>query len=88
MNIKTTEAPRASITIVSTIVYVCLSLTASAIGQTPPFKITAIKAMLYFEQTGTFSKDVLADPNFAFWNTIIGEGTRAARHLQRWCWWR
>jgi hypothetical protein len=55
-------------------VCVCLSSTASSKSQAPSFKITAIKAMLFFEQTATFSKDVLADPNFVFWNTIIGEG--------------
>lgn len=51
----------------------CLSSTASS-SQSTSFKITAIKAMLFFEQRATFSKDVLADPNFVFWNTIIGEG--------------
>lgn len=70
----TRPARLTSIKIASTIICLCLSLTASSIGQPPSFKITAIKAMLYFEQTGTFSKDVLANPDFAFWNTIIGEG--------------
>ncbi|HVF57697.1 MAG TPA: hypothetical protein VM934_16200 [Pyrinomonadaceae bacterium] len=41
---------------------------------TPPYKITAIKAMLFYEAKGTFSRDVLAKPDFTFWNTIIGEG--------------
>lgn len=58
----------------SVVVCLCLLSTTSAIGQPPAYKVTAIKAMLYFEQTGTFSKDVLASPDFAFWNTIIGEG--------------
>lgn len=38
------------------------------------YRITAIKAMLYYEGKGTFSRDVLATPDFTFWNTIIGEG--------------
>lgn len=41
---------------------------------TPPYKITAIKAMLFYDGKGTFSRDVLAKPDFTFWNTIIGEG--------------
>jgi hypothetical protein len=41
----------------------------------PPFKITAIKAKLFFEGTGTFSEDILTQPDLALWNTIIGEGS-------------
>ncbi len=37
-------------------------------------KITAIRAQLFYDLKGTFSNDVLAVKNFAFWNTIIGEG--------------
>jgi hypothetical protein len=39
-----------------------------------PYKITAIKALLFYDGTGTFSRDVLTKPDFSFWNTIIGEG--------------
>jgi hypothetical protein len=38
------------------------------------YRITAIKAMLFYDDKGTFSRDVLAKPAFTFWNTIIGEG--------------
>ena len=41
----------------------------------PPFKITAIKAMLFFDEKGTFSDDLLTQPNLSLWNTIIGEGS-------------
>jgi hypothetical protein len=41
----------------------------------PPFKITAIKAMLFYEDKGTFSQDILADPSFALRNVIIGAGS-------------
>src|SRR5437773_6790342 len=41
----------------------------------PPFKVASIKAMLFYEDKGTFSKDVLADPNFALWNAIMGGGS-------------
>lgn len=41
----------------------------------PPFKITAIKAMLFYEEKGTFSDDLLTQPDVALWNTIIGEGS-------------
>lgn len=57
-----------------------VSLTSSASNRasrpaTPPYRITAIKAMLFYEQKGTFSDDILADKNIALWNTIIGEGS-------------
>jgi hypothetical protein len=45
---------------------------------TPPYKITTIKALLFFEGSATFSTDVLAKKDFAFWNTIIGEGDAGA----------
>jgi hypothetical protein len=41
---------------------------------TPPYKVTAIQAKLFYSDKGTFSRDVLAKPDFGFWNTIIGEG--------------
>ena len=40
----------------------------------PPYKITAIKALLFYDGTASFSRDVLAKPDFSFWNTVIGEG--------------
>lgn len=51
--------------------------TASAlnlVSATPPYKITAIQAKLFYYDKGTFSRNVLAKPDFGFWNTIIGEG--------------
>lgn len=52
------------------------NLEAIAVNTAPaaPYKITRIKAMLFYDGKGTFSPDVLAKPDFAFWNTIIGEG--------------
>jgi hypothetical protein len=44
------------------------------VSSAPPYKISAIKAMLFYDGKGTFSRDVLAKPDFTFWNTIIGEG--------------
>lgn len=40
----------------------------------PPYKITSIKAMLFYDGKGTFSRNVLAKPDFSFWNAIIGGG--------------
>jgi hypothetical protein len=40
-----------------------------------PSRVSGISAKLYYDESGTFSKDILADPNFALWNTIIGEGS-------------
>ena len=53
------------------------SLSAFAIrpaSPPPPYKVTGIKAMLFYDGKGTFSRDVLAKPDFSFWNTVIGEG--------------
>ncbi len=41
-------------------------------------KITAIRAQLFYDSEGTFSKDILSAKNFALWNTIIGEGSAEA----------
>src|SRR6266496_1178377 len=58
-----------------TIAFVYCPVLAAQALRTAAFKITAIRAMLFYEDKGTFSKDVLADPNFAFWNAIIGGGS-------------
>lgn len=50
------------------------SSTFSQVRPAPPYKVAAIKALLFYEGKGTFSRDVLAKPAFTFWNTIIGEG--------------
>jgi hypothetical protein len=55
----------------------CLT-TMAAPTAIPPYKIPAIKAMLFFDTNGTFSRDILAAPDFALWNTIIGEGDAGA----------
>jgi len=52
-----------------------MAATTRRMAVQPPFKITAIKAMLFFEEKGTFSDDLLTQPNLALWNTIIGEGS-------------
>jgi hypothetical protein len=55
-----------------------LDSTVNAQTGTSPYKITAIKAMLYYEGKGTFSRNILAKPDFPLWNTIIGEGMAEA----------
>lgn len=37
-------------------------------------RVTAVSAQLYYEETGTFSRNILAPPGFALWNAIIGGG--------------
>lgn len=39
-----------------------------------PYAIGGIEAKLFYDGTATFSRNVLAEPPFRFWNTIIGEG--------------
>lgn len=41
-------------------------------------KITAIRAQLFYDATGTFSQDILAQKDLALWNTVIGEGSAGA----------
>jgi hypothetical protein len=63
--------------ITAVMLVVTLDLSASALNPvtaTPQYKITAIQAKLFYSNKGTFSRNVLAKPDFAFWNTIIGEG--------------
>jgi hypothetical protein len=38
------------------------------------YMIGAIRAQLWYPNTGRLSKDILADKKFVLWNTIIGEG--------------
>ncbi len=40
-----------------------------------PYRIVAIRARLFYEQSGTFSVDILSHPEIALWNVIIGEGS-------------
>src|SRR6266487_470432 len=54
------------------------NLAAAGTPITPPYEITAVKAMLFYNGSATFSPDVLAKPDFRFWNTIIGEGDAEA----------
>ncbi len=52
-----------------------LHLHSSIFTQTKTtLKITAVRAQLFYDTNGTFSSDVFAKKDFAFWNTIIGEG--------------
>jgi hypothetical protein len=38
-------------------------------------KITAVRAQLFYDASGTFSEDILSQKDLALWNTIIGEGS-------------
>ena len=73
--------PRARFAALSLIILLALASNSEAVtvhrtaAAPPPFKITAIKAKLFFEGTGTFSEDILTQPDLALWNTIIGEGS-------------
>ncbi|HEX8370641.1 MAG TPA: hypothetical protein VF604_19000 [Pyrinomonadaceae bacterium] len=51
----------------------------SASGQKPySFKVSDIKAKLFYDLAGTFSpEDVINDKNFTLFNTVIGEGSAA-----------
>lgn len=40
----------------------------------PPYRVTAVRAQLFYSDRGTFSGDILANPRRSLWNTVIGEG--------------
>lgn len=46
-----------------------------------PYMIGAIRAQLWYPNTGRLSKDILADKKFVLWNTIIGEGSAEEQSL-------
>lgn len=57
-------------------VAMCVATSVSTKAQaTPPYRINAMRAMLFYENSGKFSQDILADKNFALWNVIIGAGS-------------
>jgi hypothetical protein len=39
------------------------------------FRVTDIKAQLLYERSGKLSVDLTGTPDFAIWNTVIGEGS-------------
>lgn len=44
-------------------------------AQTEKPKISAIRAQLFYEASGTFSDDLFSQKDLSLWNTIIGEGS-------------
>jgi hypothetical protein len=57
------------------LIYVALLTPLYAKISVPDYNITSLKAMLFYSNTGTFSEDILSNPNFALWNVIIGAGS-------------
>ena len=47
---------------------------ARARPEAAPYRITALRAMLFNSDRGTLSRDVLREPRPALWNVVIGEG--------------
>ncbi len=54
---------------------VCTGAAGANSQKLAPYKITAIKAMLFYDDQGTFSNDILSGSGIDLWNTIIGEGS-------------
>jgi hypothetical protein len=65
---------RLCIGLVLAIISAQTSIAVGAQNTTSAPTVTAVRAQLYFEETGTFSRDILVPPAFVLWNTIIGEG--------------
>lgn len=53
-----------------------LATAAPGFAQTrePPYRITGVRAQLFYSDRGTFSGNILADTSKSLWNTVIGEG--------------
>jgi hypothetical protein len=45
----------------------------------PDYRITDLRAQLFYSDRGSLSDNLLARPNLALWNTIIGEGDAGGR---------
>jgi len=43
----------------------------------PPYRISEITAHLFYNYTGALSENIIDNPDFILWNTIIGEGSAA-----------
>jgi hypothetical protein len=70
--------PRLFVTTLLVLLALCARSSSATAPAAPPYKITAVKAMLFYNERGTFSRDILASPPFALWNTVIGEGDAGA----------
>lgn len=55
----------------------CLPVAAQPQDHRPhfPSRLKSMSAMLFYTNTGKFSQNILDNPNFSLWNTIIGEGS-------------
>jgi len=56
------------------------AILAGSLAAAPPtsdadFRVTDIRAQLLYEHSGRLSVDLTATPDFAIWNTVIGEGS-------------
>lgn len=58
---------------------IVLAMTTTAFAQSPgaapQYAITGLEAKLFYANSGRFSANVLGDPKFVFWNTVIGAGS-------------
>jgi len=71
--------PRRNTKLVFLVITFLLLGALSVFSQTKnPAKISAIRAQLFYDSTGTFSSDILSRKELALWNTIIGEGSAEA----------
>ncbi len=71
---------------------ISLQLVGSAqLEEYPPYRITRIQAFLYYNQdnslkrqhvAGTYSPNLIDNPEFSLWNTIIGAGDAAGNSDQ------
>lgn len=53
----------------------CIAAPLTARAESALYKIASVKAYLFYNHSGSFSENVIDNPDFVFWNTIIGEGS-------------
>lgn len=61
--------PTLALALVAATAAVCRTQAAA-----PEYRVSGMRALLFYSDRGTFSEDVLADTTKALWNTVIGEG--------------
>lgn len=63
-----------TIAIATALLFAPSALAQERIYKDSAFRVTDIQVRFLYEQTGTLSVDLTADPKIALWNSIIGEG--------------
>lgn len=53
----------------------CFAAPVAEAAESESYKIASVNAYLFYNHSGSFSENVIDNPDFVFWNAIIGEGS-------------